>query len=989
MTSKATLWVVALLTATVPMLAGAAECTAVFTDAASSHNNNGELTLERNARIFNSSGTLDFNRIVDNANGGSCFTQNCAVTGEAAEPLDLQAFENTSSNNDVTVARNGSDTLPAGDYKNVKAEQGSSLTFTGSGGTFRMEQLQAERNVRLQLAPGTYWIRNLKIEQGVGVTLSPSGPVVIYIQDGQVERNALVNTGGSEQNLVLISYSNFKLEQGAGLRGIVFTQNDFTLERNAQLWGAVSAGKVKLAQGASITYNAAAVSNADFDGTCGAVAPVPPPIALTLSPSQLTCEAASVVLMACEDEDCNGPDSASQTVTLFPTQGWLDQAGADITGGQVTIPANGTVTVQYQQRTPQTVNVGVSSQSYQCSGGSPGVCDLAFADAAVQFFGASTDRGMATQVAETGFSNANVRAIRSEPAGDTNRCVAALTGEQTMTLSMQCSEPSSCQRPLLHNSTTAITDTGTTDISLTFDNTGTASLSGLTYADAGRISLTGSMVVDGADILLGSGELIVVPDYLALHESDDVSDYDAGRPFTLQLAAFGSDGALLPNYRPGQLQVRLSIAAGDEYPGYLSLSANQNATRVLSSDASEYTDVIGPVEGTDGKHAYSASFAEAGQVLLEVQDIKYMATGVEFGFQSPEALGDFIPAYLSVDAVNDIQFENACTLGNSSYFGQAFGFSQDVAWQLTARNADGDTTRNYRDDDWSWLPSTSEGTDNHVSSVGFSDGQHGDGVVLREPGTTEPAALPGEPSESDGQRLVTFSDMTLAYTRPDTPLVPIADTRATMTLPAALLSDANPNPVCYVDDYDPLNSTQCDDYAYSEEIGGVHLRWGRLVLEDAFGVESESKRVNMGIEYWDGAVFRRNLLDNCSVFSIAPDNIAVSAIPGVDDITGSVSVETTTVNITLGQALTGQGVVVVNPNGVRGQVAIALRPDTLSSQPWQSYLNFDWGNDGTLCSDEAGCRVDGDDFEYDRPDAQVTFGLFTGNERIIHWREVF
>ena len=62
------------------------------------------------------------------------------------------------------------------------------------------------------------------------------------------------------------------------------------------------------------------------------------------------------------------------------------------------------------------------------------------------------------------------------------------------------------------------------------------------------------------------------------------------------------------------------------------------------------------------------------------------------------------------------------------------------------------------------------------------------------------------------------------------------------------------------------------------------------------------------------------------------------------------------------------------PN-VGGQLVLKLDP---SNDPtgWSDYLNYDWNADGV---------IDDDDF----PEATITFGLFRGNDKIIHWRELF
>jgi MSHA biogenesis protein MshQ len=60
---------------------------------------------------------------------------------------------------------------------------------------------------------------------------------------------------------------------------------------------------------------------------------------------------------------------------------------------------------------------------------------------------------------------------------------------------------------------------------------------------------------------------------------------------------------------------------------------------------------------------------------------------------------------------------------------------------------------------------------------------------------------------------------------------------------------------------------------------------------------------------------------------------------------------------------------------VSGSVIVTLVPQTTSGA-WNDYLNIDWDLDGDIDSD-------------DSPSSIATFGIYRGNDRIIHWREVF
>ena len=61
-------------------------------------------------------------------------------------------------------------------------------------------------------------------------------------------------------------------------------------------------------------------------------------------------------------------------------------------------------------------------------------------------------------------------------------------------------------------------------------------------------------------------------------------------------------------------------------------------------------------------------------------------------------------------------------------------------------------------------------------------------------------------------------------------------------------------------------------------------------------------------------------------------------------------------------------------SGERGSVRLSLVP-SVNTVSWPDYLNFDWNNDGVIDDNDA-------------PSALVSFGLFRGNDRIFHTREI-
>ena len=141
------------------------------------------------------------------------------------------------------------------------------------------------------------------------------------------------------------------------------------------------------------------------------------------------------------------------------------------------------------------------------------------------------------------------------------------------------------------------------------------------------------------------------------------------------------------------------------------------------------------------------------------------------------------------------------------------------------------------------------------------------------------------------------------------------------------------------------------------------IRYGRLVVENAYGPENRDLPMPVTAEYWDGAAFVKNLDDSCS---------ALLRDAGVLDGVLPTAVAEPIVTTPL---VSGEGVLLLSAPGVSGttELRLDLNDDGLGEPtlnlPW---LQFDW--DGT------GVATD--------PTGLATFGRFRGHDRIILWREL-
>lgn len=164
------------------------------------------------------------------------------------------------------------------------------------------------------------------------------------------------------------------------------------------------------------------------------------------------------------------------------------------------------------------------------------------------------------------------------------------------------------------------------------------------------------------------------------------------------------------------------------------------------------------------------------------------------------------------------------------------------------------------------------------------------------------------------------------------------------------------------------------------DIRGVEQRYGRLRLVNTFGPETHSLRVPIQAEYFHGNGWTVNTADTCTNIALTesanqirvkhPDNAA----SGAPDISALLADTQSAGPLDRGRSQTTDLILSAPGEGNRGEVSIGLNPDA-AGVLWPDHLNIDWDQNGIINSN-------------DFPEATATFGLFRGNDRMIHWREV-
>ncbi len=321
--------------------------------------------------------------------------------------------------------------------------------------------------------------------------------------------------------------------------------------------------------------------------------------------------------------------------------------------------------------------------------------------------------------------------------------------------------------------------------------------------------------------------------------------------------------------------------------------------------------------------------------------------GCMFGSSTAGPFGRFVPHHFTVIGA----VANACPAGSFTYMGQPFSLSRagDItkAEVVEARNAGEAVTKNYA---VPYAPGT--------VSFGAENANNGTDLSARlafYSAATYPA-LSG--SWVSGVYTLTGNDTAVAFKRP-TATTPDATWGSFDALDLGLTvvdSDVTTLPLVSGADMNPA-TTGATSLTYKKFSGTpLRMRYGRIVLQNAYGPETAPIKMRLLTQYYNGTAFIANPDDTCSKYSAT--NLACSNLIGPVTCT---DVTTSGVDITNGQYFT------LSAPMKTGTLLYTLTVD--------SCLQYEWDN------------LTPPDYN-ENPTGRANFGIYRGNDRIINWREI-
>jgi MSHA biogenesis protein MshQ len=572
----------------------------------------------------------------------------------------------------------------------------------------------------------------------------------------------------------------------------------------------------------------------------------------------------------------------------------------------------------------------------------------------------------ANQTAGTTFS-LNLAAFGQTPSDPVCGIIEGYTGAKNLEFWSQYVNPGTGTRNVtIDGVSAAVAEAAATAQAVTFTN-GQAAVTAK-YKDVGRIRIlmkddttvnadlpagitgaTASFVVRPYDFVLSdiANAGGTSPNPQATNETGPVF-LAAGAPFRMTVTVRDAEGSATPNYgreTPAEgvrLPVQIAAPAGGANPaigGAVGFGPFSNGT---ATGTDFFWNEVGIMRAVPG-----------------VGDSDYLGAGDVTGSVS-ERIGRFVPARFAV-TLNSPLFATACPAGGFTYQGQTFGYVSAPVITATAVSMSGGTTTNYRDAFFKLTNATLAGRA-YASPA----------AALDTTGLPSPAVDPVIASPAGGVATLTFgsgSGLSFVKGAPQAPFsaeialsIDVQDADGVAAVGAGPLG----NPVTF-------GSPGGIPFDFGQQI-----RYGRVRIGTAVGSDLVDLAVPMRAEHFAGASvgFVANAADLCTTNV----TLAFSAY------TGSLSPGETCVRDSGTPGASGLGCAAPAPLPYReppagGDFNLQLaapgagnKGSVLIVGDVPAWLEFDW--DTATAGDED-------------PTGQATFGLHSGDRRVIYTRVIY
>lgn len=374
--------------------------------------------------------------------------------------------------------------------------------------------------------------------------------------------------------------------------------------------------------------------------------------------------------------------------------------------------------------------------------------------------------------------------------------------------------------------------------------------------------------------------------------------------------------------------------------------------------------------GVDGVGRLETSYNEVGIIDIDAELVDfsedpttYLSTDAVIG--RARDVGRFYPERFDILNVSlTPRVEASCSPPSTfTYMGEPFGLNIE----LVARNVQGQTTENYR----AGFAKLDAYDDLNLKAIEEVTGNDNNDLTTRLSNDTLPVTYQAQWSAVNGGELELDGNVIFERADPADPDGPFED------LIIAFVPIDSDGVTLAASDLDTEITQGDEDYS---EIARHDYYYGRLIVDNAYGPETENLPITFRVEYFDGERFVINTADDCTIISASE----LDLLPGT--YTGDLDSGETTI-VTPESPAFNNGLVngtesATNPTdapmtatapgeGNSGSVDVELDLDALGLP----FLRYRWPHEGN---------------DYDEnPRARLEFGVFRNHDRLINWQEVY
>lgn len=868
------------------------------------------------------------------------------------------------------------------------------------------------------------------------------------------------------ENLIIIVKGNLKITSNIHINALIYVEGTVTISSNVVVDGAITAtGIISPGTKSTITYNATAVSNANFSTLCG-TSPVFDHFVISLPASASTCAAASVQVSAI---DSNGATMTSYTGTVN-----LSTQSVHGDWGKITAT--------------NTVSNGSSDDgaaTYTFASGDAGVITLSLLNTHADVTTVSV-QDVATAITNTSstvtFNNnaLNIRTssndvvagrdhvftmeyLKRDPVSGSCGVLSSFSGTVALKLAYQAaaSHPAGANAPVVNgialpsalpvsSNVSLAFSSGAANFTLSTSDIGSYAFNVLDDSSGVAVNLSGAKIpITGASAIYSVrpfGLAVTVVGNPAASSAAGAVFKKAGENFDVQVRAIlyqAADDSNADGLPDGHADTNpannANLSDNGSVPSFGKEGETVSLSALLVSPAAGHdpglsgATTITSFSSGSGSTAVGSRYDEVGviEITATISDGVYLTSpGAVYGHSS--YVGRFTPAYFSgshvTPSLTDGWYDNNGDGSNDwtcdfTYQGQSFALNSSPQVSLTARSASGLVTQNYSAS-FNKL-STSSSTQKNIKFViadnasstaplatlnntatlsitdlgsgllnlsmsGLNDRKNGISYIKSVKADVGDEVFSANYSIRFFQELNASAPNMLVVPNPGTvtpPFMFATDLQNRFDTPSFLNTDTNADGVgdlrqdlifrdadniCYMVDTDANGIPDtCDDYVISG-ISGTEIRYGRLVIDNAYGSELIPLPMVFRVEYYDHIT----PTSPTSGFKVnALDNNTTSACVGSSLASANVTLSNYQLNLNAGESVlssispiqNGLGSLVFSAPGTGNQ---GLMQVTLTVPAW---LQYDFNGDGSA----------------DMPSAVATFGVSAGSDVLFYQRENF